>query len=459
MRVDVAIGASVIILGAAIISASGADGQYAQRTAKDVPTFSRDVAPILYRNCASCHRPGEIAPMSLMTYADARPWAKSIRDEVSDGTMPPWHADPNHGKFANDRSLAAADREILTRWANGGAPEGDPKDLPPAPKFVDGWQLGQPDTVLQLPVEYKVPADGFVEYEYFEIPTNFTEDKWLEGLEVRPGNREVVHHVIVSMRPPKPERRPAAFRSAPGMAIPPGQSGGGEEREGSAKRARGQSLFPPPQRIGQPIGGFAPGNSSLRFEPGSAMLIRAGATIVVQMHYTPKGTPQTDRTKIGLFLAKETPKTEMRMGTLVNGTLDIPAGAADYVVQAEMTTVADVTLRQMLPHTHLRGKSWEYTVTYPDGRSEVILSVPKYDFNWQTDYVFAEPLKLPKGTKIRAVAHYDNSTANKSNPDPKINVKWGDQTWEEMMFTAFVFSIDGVAPGTVMTAPPTGGGQ
>jgi hypothetical protein len=149
----------------------------------------------------------------------------------------------------------------------------------------------------------------------------------------------------------------------------------------------------------------------------------------------------------------------MRMGTLINGKLDIPAGAADYSIQAEMTTVADVTLRQMLPHTHLRGKSWEYTVTYPDGRSEVILSVPKYDFNWQTDYVFAEPLKLPKGTKIRAVAHYDNSTANKSNPDPKVNVKWGDQTWEEMMFTAFVFSIDGVAPGTVITTPPSGGGE
>ena len=217
------------------------------------------------------------------------------------------------------------------------------------------------------------------------------------------------------------------------------------------------SLFPPPQRIGQPIGGFAPGNTYVKFDPGSAMLIRAGATIVVQMHYTTNGTPQTDRTKIGLFLAKEAPKVEMRMGTLVNGKLDIPAGEADYSIAAEMTTTADVTLRQMLPHTHLRGKSWEYTATYPDGRSEVILAVPKYDFNWQTDYVFAEPIKLPKGTKIRAVAHYDNSTANKSNPDPKVNVKWGDQTWEEMMFTAFVYSLDGVAPGTVITTPPSGG--
>ncbi len=459
MKSQFAVGAAVILLGVAIVGASGPAGQYAAKpAAADVPTFNKDVAPILYENCASCHRPGEIAPMSLLAYKDARKWAKAIRDEVTDGTMPPWHADPKHGKFANDRSLTAAERETLTRWANGGAPEGDPKDLPPAPRFVEGWQLGEPDTVLQLPVEYKVPADGFVEYEYFEIPTNFTEDKWLEGLEVRPGNREVVHHVIVSTRAPQPERRPTGFRANPGMAIPPGQSGGGKEPEGAVKRPRGQSLFPAPERGGAMIGGFAPGNQYLKLEPGSAILIRAGSTLVVQMHYTTNGAATTDRTRLGLFLAEEAPKVEMRMGSLVNGKLEIPAGDANYSIAAEMTTTADVTLRQMLPHTHLRGKSWEYTATYPDGRSEVILAVPKYDFNWQTDYVFAEPLKLPKGTKIRALATYDNSAANKSNPDPRINVKWGDQTWEEMMFTSFVYSLDGVAPGTVITTPP-GGGQ
>jgi len=459
MRSQLTIASAVVIVGAAIISASGpAAEQDTTSSAKGIPTFTRDVAPILYKNCATCHRPGEIAPMSLLTYTGVRPWAKSIRDETSDGTMPPWHADPRHGRFANDRSLSAADRDVLTRWANGGAPEGDSKDLPPAPTFTEGWQLGKPDTILELPVDYTVPADGFVEYEYFEVPTNFTEDKWLEGLEVRPGNRKVVHHVIVSVRGPKPERRPTGFRLAEGMEIPAGQSGGGPEEDGTAKRARGQSLFPAPQRTGAMIGGFAPGTSSLRFEPGSAMLLRAGATLVLQMHYTTNGTPQTDRTKIGLFLAKTEPTTEMRMGTLVNGALSIPAGAADYSIAAEMTTTADVTLRQMLPHTHLRGKSWEYAVVYPDGRREIILSVPKYDFNWQTDYVFTDPLKLPKGTKIRAVAHYDNSTANKSNPDPKVAVKWGDQTWEEMMFTSFVYSIDGIKPGAVLPPRTTGSG-
>ena len=456
MRMQATLGAAVMVLGAAVVGAS-APGQYAAKPATGVPTFNKDVAPILYANCVTCHRPGEIGPMSLLTYKDARPWAKSIRDEVGEGHMPPWHADPKHGKFANDRSLTAEQKDILARWANGGSPEGDPKDLPAPPALTEGWQLGNPDVVLQLPVEYKVPADGFVEYEYFEMPTGFTEDKWLAALEVRPGNREVVHHVIVSVRPPKPERRPAGFRAAQGMDIPAGQSGGGPEPAEAPKRARGQSLFPPPQRGGTGIGGFAPGTSTLRFEPGAAMLLRAGSTLVVQMHYTTTGTAQTDRTKIGLFLSKETPKIEMRMGTLVNGKLNIPAGAADYSIAAEMTTVNDVTLRSLLPHTHLRGKSWEYTVTYPDGRSEVILSVPKYDFNWQTEYVFAQPVKLPKGTKIRAVAHYDNSAANKSNPDPKVDVKWGDQTWEEMMFTSIVYSIDGVAPGTVIATSPSGG--
>ncbi|HVL67736.1 MAG TPA: hypothetical protein VM364_10770 [Vicinamibacterales bacterium] len=451
------IAASTLALAGAIVSAAEGPAQYAGRAAADVPTFSKDVAPIVYANCTSCHRPGEIAPMSFITYKDVRPWARSIRDKVSDGTMPPWHADPKHGRFANDRSLSAAAKDTIVRWVNGGAPEGDPKDLPPVPTFTEGWQLGQPDHVLQLPVEYRLPADGFVEYEYFEIPTSFTDDRWLEGLEVRPGNREVVHHVILFVRPPKPERRPTAFAMARGMEIPRGQSGGGPEADGQ-KRPRGQSLFPPPQRSGAMIGGFAPGNQYLKLEPGSAILLRAGSTIIAQMHYTTSGKVTTDRTTFGLYFAKAPPKVEMRMGTLVNGQLHIPAGAADYSIAAEMTTTADVTLRQLLPHTHLRGKSWEYTATYPDGRSEVILSVPKYDFNWQTDYVFAEPLKLPKGTRIRAVAHYDNSAANRANPDPTVDVKWGDQTWEEMMFTSFVYSIDGVAPGAVITTAPTAGG-
>ncbi|HXW05486.1 MAG TPA: cytochrome c [Vicinamibacterales bacterium] len=449
--------AAIVVAG--VVSASAvlwmpvqAAGQYAPRKQpENVPTFSRDVAPIFYKNCTGCHRPGEIAPMSLLTYKDARPWYRAIRENVEDGVMPPWHADPRHGRFVNDRSLSPGERDTIVRWARGGAPEGDPRDLPPQPTYQDGWNIGAPDLVAAMPEAYTVPAEGFVEYEYIEVPTGLTEDRWIQAMEVRPGNRAVVHHVIVYARSPQPERRPTGFRPADGMDIPAGQTGG--PREGERKRARGISRFPPPERIGTAIGGFAPGSSTLSFPDGAAMLLRAGTTLVLQMHYTTSGKEESDQTKLGFVFARERPTREMRFAAMSNGNFVIPAGAADHSVTAEMTATADVTLRQLLPHTHLRGKSWEYTAIYPDGRSEVVLSVPRYDFNWQTDYVFAEPLKLPAGSKIRAVAHYDNSAANPANPDPTVDVRWGDQTWEEMMFTAFVYSIDGVAPGTVLTTP------
>jgi hypothetical protein len=451
MRHPLATGALGVVLAVATAGAVVGRAQGPSPSPKAaVPTYTKDVAPILFKNCTGCHRPGEIGPMSLLTYEKVRPRAKDIRDKVADGIMPPWHAETGHRKFANDRSLTEDEKSVLVRWANNGAPQGDPKDMPPAPQYTEGWSLGEPDVVMQIPVDYKVPADGFVQYEYFEIPTNFTEDKWVQSLEVRPGSRAVVHHVIVTARPPQPERRPGGFTFARGMEIPRGQTGADgapAANPADSPHGKGQSLFPAPQRLGVFIGGFAPGTSAANFEPGSAILIRAGSTVVMQMHYTPNGKETIDRTKIGFRFAKQLPTLELRLGTLINGQLKIPAGEKDYALSAEMTTLTDVTLRSLLPHTHLRGKSWEYSAIYPDGRSEVILSVPKYDFNWQTDYVFAEPLKLPKGTKIRAVAHYDNSAANKSNPDPTIDVAWGDQTWEEMMFTGFVYSVDGIRPG------------
>jgi hypothetical protein len=259
---------------------------------------------------------------------------------------------------------------------------------------------------------------------------------------VRPGARAVVHHVIVTARPAKPEPRPGGFTFAKGMDIPKGQTGADAAASvPDPKHGKGQSLFPPPQRLGVFVGGFAPGTSAFKYEPGAAMLIRAGSTLVMQMHYTPNGKETIDRTKIGLTFAKQPPTTELRLGTLINGQLKIPAGEKDYSIAAEMTALTDVTLRSMLPHTHLRGRSWEYTATYPDGRSEVILSVPKYDFNWQTDYVFKEPIHLARGTKLRTSAWYDNSPGNKANPDPTKDVTWGDQTWEEMQFTALAYTV------------------
>ena len=439
----------------ALCAALGASGLAAQApsAAASGPTFSKDVAPILYKNCTNCHRPGEIAPMSLLTYKDARPWAKSIGTHVANGSMPPWHADPAFGHFLNDRSLSAADKATIVKWVAAGAPEGNPSDLPPPPTYPGGWTIGEPDAVFTMQEDYPVPASGEVVYQYLEIPTNLTEDKWVQAFEVKPGDPKAVHHVIVYARPPAsaapPQPAPGAaaaprpaplFDFAPNMEIPPGQTGGRplppEQRKPIGPNDR------PPVRLGPSVGGFAPGQFLRVYQDGTAMKLPAGTTLVFQMHYTTYGKATTDRTRIGVKYAKTPPQTQLRWASLANGALHIPPGASDHRVDAEVTIGQDVTLWSMLPHTHVRGKRWTYEITYPDGRKETILAVPKYDFNWQTDYVFTQPLKMPKGTKVHATAWYDNSTANKSNPDATKDVWWGDQTWEEMMYTGLTFSID-----------------
>jgi hypothetical protein len=449
------------MLCAALCAAAQAQ---AQSPAAAGPTFSKDVAPIFYKNCTNCHRPGEIGPMPLVTYQDARPWAKSIATRVTSGTMPPWHADPSSGEFENDRRLSDADKETILKWANGGAPEGNAQDRPPVPKYQDGWQVGEPDAVFALVEEYPVPANGTIEYKYFEIPTNFTEDKWVQAFEVRPGDRSVVHHVIVFAKPParpapaadnatpdanpqgtKPPapRRPGPFTFAPGMQEPR------DEAVSAAKRAPNNDRPSPRGGTGAFIAAFAPGQAVRTYAEGTAIKIPAGATLIFQMHYTASGKMTTDRSKIGLVFAKQPPRQEVVVAALQNANFTLPAGTPDVRVDAEMTVNQDMTIWSMLPHTHVRGKRWHLEATYPDGRTQTILDVPKYDFNWQTDYVFKQPLKLPKGTKIRTTAWYDNSAANKSNPDPTVDVHWGDQTWQEMQFTALAYSLDASPTPTV----------
>jgi hypothetical protein len=431
-----------------------------------VPTFSRDVAPIFYRNCTNCHRPGEIAPMSLLTYKDARPWVSSIRQRVSAGVMPPWHADPAHGTFSNDRRLTDADKDTIVAWASGGAPEGDPNDLPAPPKYAEGWMIGQPDAVLTMQEDYPIPATGVVAYQYFEVPSSFTEDKFIQAFEVRPGNRAVVHHVLVYARGPQPAQplapvgtqprpqggpRPIPVLSfAEGMEIPAGQTGG-RPLPADQQKPLGPNDRPAPKTLGPLVGAYVPGTATRIYAPGTAIRLTRGSTLVFQMHYTTTGAAVTDRTSIGFIFAKEPPEHELRVNALVNGSLHIPAGAADHRVDAEMTINRDITLWSMLPHTHVRGKRWQYDAIYPDGRTETILAVPNYDFEWQTDYIFKEPLRLPRGTKIHAVAWYNNSAGNKSNPDPTKDVWWGDQTFEEMMFTGLTYSVD-AAPRAPRTA-------
>jgi hypothetical protein len=391
---------------------------------------------------------------------------RSIGTKVADGSMPPWHADPAHGSFVNERRLTEAQKATIASWVRAGAPEGNPADLPPPPTFSEGWNIGQPDVILSMQEDYPIPAAGTVAYQYLEVPANFSEDRWITSWEMRPGNRAAVHHVIVYTKPPQPaapppppaagaapappaQRPTPIFSLADGMEIPDGQTGGRplppEQRAPASAADR-----PRPRQLGPSIGGYVPGNSIRRYPEGTAMLLPAGFSLVFQMHYTPTGTATTDRTRIGLKFASSRPTVQLRSSSLVNGALRIPAGAGDHRVDAEMTVNGEVLLYSLLPHTHVRGKAWKFDVVYPDGRREVVLSVPKYDFDWQHEYVFREPLRLTPGTKILASAWYDNSRANKSNPDPTKEVTWGDQTWEEMMFTQLTFSV--------VTAPaPTAG--
>ena len=407
----------------ASVSAAGPD-----RAPAAVPTFARDVAPILYKNCTTCHRPGEVAPMSLLTYEDARPYAKAIRDEVGEGHMPPWHADAPAGTFENERRLSDADRKTILDWIAGGAPRGNTKDLPPRPEYAEGWAAGKPDVVLEMPEDYKIPAQGTVAYEYFYIPTNFTEAKFVQSIEIRPGNRKVVHHVLVNyLAKPDLQRTPVLKTNPAFMKLPPPVTGDKEPN-----RPEGV-----PVRL---IGTYAPGTRPQVFRPGTALRLEPGGVLELQMHYTTNGKATTERTKVGLTFSKDPAPREVRAAAFYNASFTIPALADNAAVPGEVEFLQDTTVWGILPHTHLRGKAWEYRLVTPDGAAKTILSVPHYDFNWQTYYMFKEPLVAPKGSKIVSTAWYDNSHGNRSNPNANAEVRWGDQTWEEMQYSGILFS-------------------
>ena len=402
------------------------------------PTFSGDVAPILYRNCVTCHRPGEIAPMSLLTYEQARPYARSIRERIELGTMPPWHAEAPPGTFLNERRLTAGEKETIGRWANNGAPQGDPKDMPPLPAFPEGWTIGKPDAVVTMAQPFDVPASGTIDYQYFSVPTNFTEDKWVQGIEIRPGVRSAVHHVLVFASEPG-----GAARLQPFVQSNPGGPGPAAQRAGpvvvAALRNRLQNAA---SMRGPLIATTAPGTNAMIFQPGAAMRIKAGSILTLQVHYTATGKPEKDRSSVGFIFANEPPKQEVHSASFINLQLTIPPGASNHRVDSQIEFTQDAHITALFPHTHLRGKSWEYHLIYPDGRDEVVLAVPHYDFNWQTYYEFAKPLAVPKGSKLLAIAHYDNSANNKANPNPAVEVRWGDQTWEEMQYSGITYTVD-----------------
>ena len=360
--------AVLVVGGGLLIAPSLAHAQGARATA-GAPTFSKDVAPIFYKNCTTCHRPGEIAPMSLLTYSDTRPWTRAISTQITKGTMPPWHADPAHGSFLNDRRLTDAEKNTILNWVAAGAPEGNAADLPAQPVYPEGWSIGKPDAVFALGEEYPVPASGTVDYKYFEVPTNFTEDRWIQAYEVKPGTPSVVHHVIVYARAPRrerpagappagappanaapqqqPQRRQGPFSFAPGMEEP-------DEVKANAARQEMPNDRPAPQGgTGAFVGGYTPGQAVRVFQPGSALRLPAGSTLVFQMHYTANGKPSSDRSKIGFVFAKEPPKQEAITAALVNANFTLPAGAQSTRVDAEVTLNMDMTALES-PAAHAR---------------------------------------------------------------------------------------------------------
>jgi hypothetical protein len=398
------------------------------------PTFSKDILPIFQKSCQSCHRPGEIGPMPLLSYQGTRPWAKAIKAAVIARKMPPWFADPRYGHFMGDRRLSTAEINKIVAWVDAGAPEGDPKDRPAPLEWKEGWNI-TPDEVFQMPEPYTIPATGTLDYVYLVIPTGFTRDTWVTAAEIRPSARSVVHHVLAVVRPPGSQWMKDAKPFVP--YIPPPEAHDGEP-------TAGDPLSTPVDMSYELLAAYSPGIQPQRFDiDHSAKLVPAGSDIVLQLHYTANGKSVVhDQTKVGLSLAKEPPQKRF-MSAVANGWhWAIPPGDPNYEAHASLTFGEPVELVFLQPHMHLRGKDMTIRLVYPGGKAETLLSVPHYDFNWQLVYYLAKPLHLPQGTKVEITAHWDNSANNPFNPDPTKTVKWGNQSWDEMLSVPMGVIID-----------------
>lgn len=390
-------------------------------------TFYKDVLPVLQDHCQECHRPGEIGPMPLLTYQQARPWAKAIKAAVLTGKMPPWPADPHFGKFSNDRSLSKAQIDTLAVWADSNAIEGKPADAPPPRTWVEGWNIPTPDRVIEMPQAFDMPAVGKVEYQYIIVPSGLTEDKWVQAVEVRPSNRGVVHHAVVYLREPGSRWLADA---KPGVPFAPTVA---SDRERFINTEGGGSDV---------LTVYTPGTAPDLWKPGQAKLIKAGSDFVFQMHYTANGKAGPDRTRVGLVYAKEPPKERVLTIGALNNRFKIPAGDPNYSAEATTPIQNPMTLLSLSPHMHLRGKGFQFDVIYPDGKTETILKLNSWDLNWQLAYKLAEPLALPPGSRVKATGWWDNSANNPANPDPKMDVVWGEQSWEEMLVGFMTVAAD-----------------
>ena len=416
-------------------------------------TFHKDIEPILQRNCQTCHRPGQIAPMSFLTYQSVRPWAKAMKAATISRKMPPWSADPAVGHFTNDRSLKPAEIELISKWADAGAPEGEAKDAPAAVKWPEAWAI-QPDIILDGPVTNvpAAPKNNVVEWTSVTIPTHFTQDTWVTSIQIKPEHPEVAHHICSGFNPHTPDTKyyEAIWEDK------------ARDEEGAAIPEKGPTFG---QRTGRSMAEdcYLPGNVAADYRGfGAAKFVPAGSDITLNLHYTPNGTAVTDHVKIGLTIAKEPPARQYvslsSTAPLSPKLFAIPPGDPNWSSPpAEAVFLRDVELVFMMPHMHMRGKDMKYTLEYPDGRKEVVLNVPHYDFNWQMGYETS--IKVPKGTKLHVDAHFDNSPNNKFNPNPNRTVYYGEMTWEEMMFPFFGVVVEkGADPEKIISTRARPGG-
>jgi len=371
-------------------------------------TFNKDIAPILYQNCATCHRPGEVAPFSLLAYEDAAKRAKLISTVTQKRYMPPWKAEPGYGSFANERRLTDAQIELIKSWADAGAPEGDPADKPAPPVFAEGWQAGQPDQVLKMPAKYALAADGPDQFQCFVVPLNLDHDVFVSGLEFRPDNRRVVHHALVFLDANGAARR---LESADGRYP----CFGGPKVPGAAL-----------------IGGWVPGAVPLAKSDEFSRPVAKGSDLVIQIHYHPSGKPEQDQSSLGLSFSG--PPTRARTAIILfNSRINIPPGDPHYVVKTSMMLPRDVEVSGITPHAHYLGKEMKIDAHLPDGSVVPLIWIKDWDFNWQGGYQYAKPLLLPKGTRVEMEYTYDNSDNNPRNPaHPPVRVRWGEQTTDEM---------------------------
>jgi hypothetical protein len=446
-------------------------------------TFTKDVAPIIFNKCANCHRAGEVAPMPLTSYQEVRPWSKAIKEEVVERTMPPWFADPHSStlKFSNDRLLSKAEIDTIVAWVEAGAPKGSDKDLPPMPKYTPGWTFGEPDMIVEMPVDFEVPAEGELPMQNFYVPVPFKEERWVEAVELRPGNPAVVHHSIANV-----VNLPEGTKVVGGKAVRDGSSSGqlnsqsaretgGLSEGGSREVFLSQDAF---SRAGAfKLVGQAPGKGFERHHSGTAKRILPGMYFQFNMHYQPSGRVEKDRSRLGLWFAKK-PVTyevltkgvsdtifiagkELSETRMVNGKEvkvrgripNIPPNVDNWEIGGEVLIKEPITLYAFAPHMHLRGKDIKYTLIWPDGRQQVLLNVPKFDFNWQLHYELTEPLKIPAGSKLVSLAHYDNSIKNRYNPAPQKDVFWSEQSWDEMFIPWFEYTVDSKNLGKTTAAP------